>query len=368
MKQAVIGLGFGDEGKGISTSFLCRNKNPNHCIVVRANGGHQAGHTVVHNDFKHVFSQFGSGTLQGIPTLISKFCTLYPPSFIREYEYIKQFKPVVYVDPMTMITTPWDVDINRRIENMMNHGSVGMGFGQTIQRNEKHFHLYYQDLLFPSVLEAKLDNILNKYCYARFSDLKFEVISQEKVDFIDKCCQLLQITKIKDWELSSSKYYDVIFEGAQGILLDQEFGFFPNVTRSYTTSRNILELCPNLDEIYYITRTYQTRHGNGFMTNEDKKKPELVNNEDETNKSHKYQGEFRISELDIELLKYAITCDNNYSGNGKYAIKKNLIITCNDQYSIDTNKVFEELKPLFSMPTLSKLYKSYSPDQKSIIV
>jgi hypothetical protein len=99
------------------------------------------------------------------------------------------------------------------------------------------------------------------------------------------------------------------------------------------------------------------------MTNEDKEKPKLVNNEDETNKLHNYQGEFRISELDIELLKYAITCDNNYS---KRVLSKNLIITCNDQYTIDTKKVFEELKSLFYMPTTSKLYESYGPDQKSI--
>lgn len=365
MRQALIGLGYGDEGKGISTSFLCRNKNPNHCIVVRANGGHQAGHTVVHNGFKHVFSQFGSGTLQGIPTLISKFCTLYPNSFIREYEYIKAYSPIVHVDPMTMITTPWDIDANRSTEEKIRHGSVGMGFGQTIQRNEDHYRLYYQDLLFPAILKQKLKAIVERY----YVSLELNKVSQEAnfISFIEKCKQFLSLTKIKDWELNSSRFYDVIFEGAQGILLDQEFGFFPNVTRSHTTSKNILELCPNLDQIYYITRTYQTRHGNGFMTNEDKPIPILVNNEDETNKSHKYQGEFRISELDIELLKYAIISDNNYSGNGRHVINKHLIITCNDQYSIDTNKVFEELKPLFSMPTLSKLYKSYGPDQKSII-
>ena len=67
----VIGLGFGDEGKGITTSYLCK-KLEGTKIVVRFNGGHQAGHTVVFNGKRHIFSSWGSGTLQGIPTYWSE--------------------------------------------------------------------------------------------------------------------------------------------------------------------------------------------------------------------------------------------------------------------------------------------------------
>ncbi|HSY75885.1 MAG TPA: adenylosuccinate synthetase, partial [Bacteroidia bacterium] len=62
----VVGLGYGDESKGSTTAFLCQQgSNP---LVIRYCGGHQAGHTVIYSGKRHVFSNFGSGTLQGAPT------------------------------------------------------------------------------------------------------------------------------------------------------------------------------------------------------------------------------------------------------------------------------------------------------------
>ena len=109
-------------------------------------------------------------------------------------------------------------------------------------------------------------------------------------------------------------------------MLDQHFGFFPNVTRSNTNTKNALELREK-QEVYYITRTYQTRHGNGYMTNEDLEvKPELKNNENETNVLDEYQGVFRKSLLDIDLLNYAHNNDIYSKG-----LTKHLMITCADQ-------------------------------------
>jgi len=144
MKQAVIGLLYGDEGKGITTSFLSQNKPM--ATVIRSNGGHQAGHTVQYKGFRHVFSQFGSGTLQSTPTFISKNCTIYPPAILKEYSLIEQYKPILMVDPLAMITTPFDIGQNRILEQINKHGSVGVGFGQTIQRNEDNYKLFAQDL------------------------------------------------------------------------------------------------------------------------------------------------------------------------------------------------------------------------------
>ena len=69
--SAVIGLGFGDEGKGSVVSYL--TKACDSTIVARFSGGHQVGHTVCTNNTRHVFSNFGSGTLNGTPTYWSKF-------------------------------------------------------------------------------------------------------------------------------------------------------------------------------------------------------------------------------------------------------------------------------------------------------
>ena len=137
-------------------------------------------------------------------------------------------------------------------------------------------------------------------------------------------------------------------------MLDMDFGFFPHVTRSNTTTKNAIAIYP-AQEVYYVTRSYSTRHGNGPLPNE--QILELKNNEAETNKSHKYQGEFRTAPLSPELINYALDCDNNYSSK----LKKNLVITCVDQYDINIPELLTNLKVRFE-----KVYLSFGPSLTDI--
>ncbi len=329
----VLGLGYGDEGKGLTTSFLCSKvKNP---IVVRFNGGNQAGHTVVYNGKRHVFSGFGSGSLQGVPTYWSSYCTFYPSSFLREYNLLDN--PKIYVNPLCPVTTPFDIDYNRTMEKYNKHGSVGMGFGATIKRQEDYYKLFVQDLFFEPVLIAKLNSIAKHY---NATD-----VDEQIAIFLKAVKEVKNIITLADNSILNE--YEPIFEGAQGILLDMDFGFFPNVTRSNTTTKNALSIYPS-KEVYYVTRSYLTRHGNGYMPNE--KNLYLSNNENETNKSHDYQGEFRTAELNIDLLNYALLCDNHFSPS----LKKNLVITCLDQYPIDVNDLLSKLNTKFENVYISK--------------
>ena len=336
MSKIVVGLGFGDEGKGRTTSYLCSvTYNP---IVVRANGGHQAGHTVVHNGVRHIFSTFGSGTLQGVPTYWHKNCTFFPTAVFNEHTILKKFlpKPKLYVHPLCPVTTPFDIIYNKEMEKRMGHGSVGVGFGATLQRQESHYKLFVQDLYYENILREKLRNISMHYCRNGLV-IEGRVIEDVADDLIDRfvvmCNDVKEIIEVSD-ESIIEDYYP-IFEGAQGIMLDQDFGFFPNVTRSNTTSKNALELLSGeiakpfrfIPEIYYVTRAYQTRHGNGYMTNENLCGVQLKNNEHETNKDNEFLGKFRKTVLDIDLLNYALECDNHFSTG----ITKNLVITCADQ-------------------------------------
>lgn len=125
---------------------------------------------------------------------------------------------------------------------------------------------------------------------------------------------------------SMPKFDNYIFEGSQGLLLDQDIGFFPHVTRSSVGSKNILELTKGQDiKLHLVTRAFQTRHGHGPMTNEHLPN-NIKDNPHEINVLNKYQGEFRRSLLDLDLLKYGITKDN-YIKNSR---DKELIITCMD--------------------------------------
>ena len=110
-------------------------------IVVRFNGGAQAGHTVVTPEGRrHVFSHIGSGTFAGAATFLSRFFVSHPLLFLKEWEVLaaQGVRPVVYVDPDSPVTTPYDMMINQIIEQEQGaarHGSCGLGFGETLERN-----------------------------------------------------------------------------------------------------------------------------------------------------------------------------------------------------------------------------------------
>lgn len=309
----VVGLGFGDEGKGVVTSQIVeRSHDP---MVVRFNGGHQAGHTVIYNGHRHVFSSFGSGTLQGAPTYWSRHCIVYPTAMLNEFNDLKQFNPTLYIDPLCPVTTPFDVISN---QSDCLHGSVGVGFGKTIQRQEDHYKLFAKDLKHLSVLRIKLDMIMSYY-KATSADAKFQ-----KEKFIMDVESMISLKNIR---IQTPEHKgDLVFEGAQGILLDQAFGFFPHVTRSNTTSKNAIGLIDKYcqPEIYMVTRAYQTRHGKGPMTGN---AITLKNNESETNVLNQYQGKFRTSTLDLSLIDYAVGCEEMVS----HGIKKRIVMTCCDQ-------------------------------------
>lgn len=339
-KRAYIVLGalFGDEGKGMQVNDLCKNLIMP--MVIRFNGGHQAGHTVVLNDgTRHVFSNFGSGTFQKAPTYWSEYCTVSPVGIKKEGEELEKlgYKPKLYLNSNAMITTPFDILQNRRLEEDNKHGSVGVGFGTTIQRNEDYFHLYVRDLLYPKIRDEKLRLIYKNYYKFNFDPKQphqNQTTRELYNNFIMACDELVEKYKIVD-SLYGLYDHTMIFEGAQGIMLDKDYGFFPHVTRSSTTSKNAIEILKKLPfeyttYTYYMTRAYQNRHGNGYMTNEGLNIDYIKDNPNETNVTG-YQGEFRKTVLDLDMLKYAISCDNYHN---QYGIK-NLVITCLDQVPED---------------------------------
>lgn len=338
--QLVLGLGYGDEGKGLTTDYLCRQADwP---LVIRFSGGHQAGHTVVTAEGqRHVFSSLGAGSLAGAATYWSRYCAFAPENFWKEYQALQMTVsgkvPKIYVDALAQVTTPYDVYHNRTSEKINAHGSCGMGFGATMERNElTPYRLYVQDLFYPAVLEQKLVAI-GEYYRRKVHDPMLVMDLQEVVaEFKEAVQQVLPFIEVVEekvfWEkrIYQLGFDALIFEGSQGILLDRDFGFFPNVTRAYTTSRNAMELIQNyhfpLPEIFYITRAYQTRHGKGFLSNEGLKLSYSPNPR-ETNVYNEWQGQQRVAPLDLDLLNYALDSDRNFSGTAP----KNLVITCLDQ-------------------------------------
>lgn len=332
-------MGFGDEGKGVFTDYLSGKLA--HPVVVRFNGGHQCGHTVMHpaGDL-HVFSNFGAGSFRQAPTFFSRFCTVDPTGIVREHRALQRLgvAPVLFVDPLAMVTTPFDKFYNINDRANLAHGTVGVGFGATIERNQAPYKLYAQDMFFPAVFQRKLEAVRDYYrirLKVRGLESCLEALELEimRVDqFLrdaQATCDIIRL--LTEYQLFEMGFENYIFEGGQGILLDMDFGIFPNVTRSATTSKNAFEILHRNNRrsaptIYYLTRAYQTRHGNGWMSAEHCA-VSLIHNLHETNGPEGHQGAFRTGILDTDMLRYALQCDSNFSGNAE----KQMVISCMDQ-------------------------------------
>lgn len=349
--RVVIGLGFGDEGKGITTDYLC-SQTPNLTkLVVRFSGGSQAGHTVVINKQKHVFSSVGSGSLRGIPSYFTEDTTIYPIALINELSVLKSkgIIPQIYYHPFCKIITPMDVLFNQNDSENKKHGTCGLGIGAAMKRENSMYSLRMIDLLHPKMFREKYYMILKNY----YKEYTFDLGIYTKLEnaFFNNI-QYFTPNKIVGYEIFES-YDEVIFEGSQGIMLDKNHGVFPNVTYSNTTVKNISNWLNDSTEIYYVTRCYQTRHGNGWMSNCDN--IELINNEEEINVTNEYQGTFRIGELDYDSLNYSLNVDKCYHSCN---IVKNLVVTCLDQrtlFTFDYNKLNTKF---------SKIFESYGADSR----
>jgi len=359
MHQAVIGIGFGDEGKGRVVDFLCSTLDID--LVIRYSGGHQAGHHVMLNDrLGHVFTNFGCGTMRGVPTYWSKYCTVDPVGILNELNLLrsKGVDPVLYIDKRCPITTPYDKAANLIINRRSNHGSCGVGFGQTVQREEDRYSLLFGDLLIPSIFEVKL-NLVSKY----YNHIKIE--QDDHDEFLNASYEISKISTIFPTMGVPIAPGQLLFEGSQGLLLDQDIGFFPHVSRTNCGSKNILDMGVH-PHIYLVTRAYQTRHGNGPISNQ------CVPHDIEVNPYEQnitnYQGEFRRTILDLDLLKYAISRDE-YISSTDY---KSLVITCLDlvknsyQLTIDCvikhfGNEFDFVEAIRNELSIDKVYLSRTP-------
>lgn len=296
--RIVIGANFGDEGKGLMTDHLCANGGAG--VVVRFNGGAQVGHTVITPDGeRHVFHHFGSGSLCDVPTFLSQFFVCNPILFFGELKQLQAlgFCPSVFAHPDCLITTYADMVINQAIENKRanaRHGSCGVGFHETMNRSKvPELKITMGDLWNGGArLESQMTEICDKYAKFRMGSS----IDEPKAitAFLD-CCKAFA-EYVNPAGIGQCK--DPVFEGAQGLLLDQDNKeFFPHVTHSSTGMKNVNALCAQAGitekEIYYVSRTYLTRHGAGKLSGEDRE----LSYEDDTNRPNAFQGTLRFAPL-----------------------------------------------------------------------
>ena len=329
-----VDLGFGDAGKGSVVDFLTRTSGAH--TVVRYNGGAQAGHRVVTpgpDGCDHVFAQFGSGTLAGAATHLSRFMLLDPAAMLEEAGHLAAMGIDALrhttIDAAAPVITPFHRAVNRLRELARGdgrHGSCGMGIGETMADFRAHGArvLLAGDLGHPGVVQAKL-RFLRDMNLAKLETLHDSLPDD---DTVARELEPLLDDGWSDW--LGRLYHDfarearivsgthlhtllhrpgtVVFEGAQGVLLDERHGFHPYTTWGTTTMENADVL---LLEAGYaarttrvgITRAYTTRHGAGPLVSEDAALTQVL--PDPANVFGAWQGDFRVGWLDLVMLRYA---------------------------------------------------------------
>ncbi len=343
----VIGAGFGDEGKGLMTDYLVRRHKSKH--VVRFNGGAQAGHTVqTPEGDRHVFGHVGAGTFAGAYTILGPKFIVNPLLLEKEAKALggKFSKPIPF--SCSPLSTIYDMILNAAVENSrgnMRHGSCGVGINETVTRHasfplsvnshsremfrrirEEYFPKRWEELGKPELSTEMqlLVDIDSEVHYKNFKRILAEYMSfsiNESADFsaLEKC---------------------MIFEGAQGLELDEELGAFPHVTRSLTGLPQAIQAASKLGvkELIpvYVTRCYKTRHGAGALPWEGRPFSEEFELRDQTNVPNAFQGTMRTAPLSTMHLLDRIREDVHRSRTlsimyGVNICSPELAITCIDQ-------------------------------------
>lgn len=371
MRKAYIvtDLGYGDCGKGTVTDALAR-RLPSPPIVVRHNGGPQAAHNVVTAyDLHHTFSQFGSATfLPGAITYLSRFCLINPLNIMREAQVlhdggVQDALQRLCIDKNAVVITPYHKALNRVQElarGAKRHGSCGQGIGTTMASSQRWplMALQLNDLYAPKVTRDKLE-FWRDVTKAEAKYLKVDTVESKIFEDDDLIPHLVQfyydfavrVSPIHGGLGFFMKAYpdtDFIFEGAQGVLLDEWYGFHPYTTWSTTTTKNARAIMDDYKAELEVTsigviRAYQTRHGPGPFVTEG-----AINAPEPDNGMGVWQGKFRKGWLDAVATRYALEVAGGID---------TLAIT-----HLDTVDPIESLRVCMSYDTVERLIPSPERD------
>ena len=317
--MAIIGAQWGDEGKGKITDLLAEKSD----LVVRYQGGHNAGHTIWVNGVKTVLHVIPSGVLHPhCISVIGHGVVLEPENFLFELKRIQAATKVtpdnLKVSATATVITGYHklLDGVRESQGTEKIGTTGKGIGPAYEDKISRRAVKVKDLFDKDTLIRRLGigfsekAILFKNLYnVDFPTVEEEVerlysLGQQMKDYV---CDTFSLV---DTSLAQGKR--VLYEGAQGILLDVDYGTYPYVTSSSTAASGIYTGAgiPNhkLEEVIGVAKAYTTRVGEGpFPT-------ELF---DEIGSTIQVKGneigattgrKRRCGWLDIPLLRYSIKC------------------------------------------------------------
>jgi len=271
----VVGTQWGDEGKGKIIDLLAEHAD----VIVRFQGGNNAGHTLVVKGEKFVFHLIPSGILhQGKRCIIGNGVVVDPQVLIEEIDNVKE-KGYLQDDSQFLLSEeahlifPYHKQIDSGRERIRSGkiGTTGMGIGPAYEDRVSRDGIRFIDLTDEAVFRGKLEeNLAQKNYYLTHvlaeKGLELEPLYQEYMRYGERLRKYVTNTSVFiSQQIQEGK--KVLFEGAQGTLLDVDHGTYPYVTSSNTVAGNACAgsgIGPTqIDEVVGVTKAYTTRVGGG---------------------------------------------------------------------------------------------------------
>lgn len=269
----VIGAQWGDEGKGKLVDILGETAD----TIVRYQGGNNAGHTVIVDGKKYIFHALPAGVLRGKRSLIASEVVLDPRQLFKE---IDNFGNTVNlgIDPRTSIIMPWHNDLDNVKEDVMKKstgaaiGTTARGIGPCYEDDKSRSGIRFYELIGdPKNLENRMREVheVKKKILEQVYDTKLSYGLDENISYYKFLGAYLKkymadVSEEVNKALKDGK--KIIFEGAQGTLLDIKFGNYPKVTSSHPMSGAVFDsvgMPPMKMRTIGIIKAYVTKVGSG---------------------------------------------------------------------------------------------------------
>ena len=268
----IVGIQWGDEGKGKMVDMLACNYD----YVVRYQGGHNAGHTIVVNDAKYALHLIPSGILYDkCKNIIGNGVVINPQALIDEMKQFKNLKDRLFISSKAHLILPYHEGLDKLKESAKDAiGTTKKGIGPAYTDKVSREGLRIGEL---RDIESLCDKILNKYEDNNFKNINTKIPSRESLlqeleGYARELVPFITDTTTMLWE-ALDRGEKILCEGAQGSMLDVDFGTYPFVTSSNTIAAGACSgtgIAPRyLGDVIGIMKAYCTRVGNGpFPTEE----------------------------------------------------------------------------------------------------
>lgn len=276
----VVGAQWGDEGKAKITDLLATEAD----LIIRYQGGCNAGHTVVADNKTYKFHLIPSGILyEGKTCFIGAGTVIHPETFQKEIEELKKegiSLNGLKISPLASITMPYHIEVDGYSENTAKKGKIGTtkkGIGPTYTDKIARYGLKIEDLYSEEALSEKLDVILPLKNKTLKEVYGLQTYSKEEItELCKKYAEIFKPFVAFDWQqtLKTAKNAGktVLFEGAQGIMLDIDYGTYPFVTSSNPIAGGACigsGFGPKMvEEVIGVSKAYITRVGEGPFATE----------------------------------------------------------------------------------------------------